>query len=149
MERKSIFDADEYRLIRQRIEQLKPDSVRLWGKMNAAQMLAHACVPLEAGLGRIALPPEGNFITRPLLKWYVLRSREFQRNLPTSKNFVVPDERDFEREKARLLDDLDEAFRRGMAGPWALHNMFGELAPEQWGTLTWAHLDHHLRQFSV
>ena len=149
IEKKSIFDPAEYAALRQRLEALRPDAPRQWGKMTVAQMLAHANVPIEAGLGKIQLAPEGNFITRPLLKWYVLGKTVFKHNLPTSKNFVVRDDRAFEQEKTRLLDNLADAHGRGLNGPWAPHNMFGTLAPEQWGTLTWMHLDHHLRQFSA
>lgn len=149
MEAKTIFDPIHYAEIRRRIESLQPETMRQWGKMNPAQMLAHANIPLEAGLGKVQLKPEGNFITRPLLKWFVLGKKEFQRNLPTSPQFVVAGSKDFEREKARLLANLDDAHQRGMNGPWHPHNMFGQLKPEHWGSLTHKHLDHHLRQFSV
>ncbi|HNL38896.1 MAG TPA: DUF1569 domain-containing protein [Saprospiraceae bacterium] len=149
MDKKSIFDPAEFAALRERVNSLQPGAVRQWGKMTVAQMLAHANVPLEVGLGKLQLPPEGNFLTRRLLKWYVLGKTEFKRNLPTSRFFLVTDGRMFEQEKKRLLDNLDDAHTRGLDGPWAPHNAFGALAPEQWGTLTWLHLDHHLRQFSV
>jgi hypothetical protein len=149
MHMESIFDPNHYAELRRRIESLQPTAERLWGTMQPAQMLAHVNVPLEAGLGTLQLKSEGNFLTRPLLRWFVLSKKPFRRNLPTSPQFVVSDAREFEREKKRLLDNLEEALRRGLAGPWHRHNMFGNLPPEQWGTLTWKHLDHHLRQFGA
>lgn len=149
MDKKSIFEPAEYAAMRQRLHNLSFDAPRQWGRMDVAQMLAHLNIPLETGLGKIILPREGNFITRPLLKWYVLSKTIFARNLPTPKYFVVADRRDFEHEKARLIANLDEAYDRSLSGPWAPHNTFGTLRPEQWGTLTWMHLDHHLRQFSA
>ncbi len=149
MEKKSIFDPVEYAAMRGRIASLQPDAARQWGKMSVAQMLSHTNVPLEVGLGKLQLPPEGNFLTRRLLKWYVLGKTEFKHNLPTSKYFLVSGDPVFEQEKQRLLDNLDDAYARGHNGPWAPHNSFGELAPEQWGTLSWLHIDHHLRQFAV
>lgn len=147
MEKKSIFDPAEYASLRHRLLNLLPEAPRQWGKMEVGQMLAHVNIPLETGLGKITLPRDGNFITRPLLRWYVLSKTVFSRNLPTPKDFVVADPREFDREKARLLANLDDAHSRGLNGPWAPHNTFGVLKPEQWGTLTWMHLDHHFRQF--
>ena len=54
-----------------------------------------------------------------------------------------------EQEKQRLLDNLEEAYRRGLGGPWHPHHGFGTLTPREWGELTQIHLDHHLTQFSV
>lgn len=38
---KHLFDSARLAEIQQRLEQLRPDSERLWGKMTPAQMLAH------------------------------------------------------------------------------------------------------------
>jgi len=29
------------------------------------------------------------------------------------------------------------------------HTFFGQMTPEEWATLMYKHLDHHLRQFGV
>jgi Protein of unknown function (DUF1569) len=150
MAKNSIFQPEQYAALRARLEALAPDATRQWGKMNAAQMLAHCNIPLESGLGKLQLPQEGNFITRPLLKWYVLSKDSFKPGLPTAKSFTIPlqDDKDFTREKARLLANLAEGYQRGQNGtPWAMHNMFGTLTPQQWAELTYMHLDHHLKQF--
>lgn len=147
MTKPTVFYPGDYKALLSRIERLQPDMPRLWGKMSPAQMLAHVNVPLETGLGKISPPREGNFLTRPLMRWFVLSSKQFQRNLPTLKAFVVRDSRDFEQEKQRLLANLAEAHARGINGPWNPHHAFGALTPQQWGELTYLHLDHHLRQF--
>jgi len=149
MERKTIFAQTEYQDIRNRLENLQPDALRQWGQMNVAQMLAHACVPLEVGLGKLNLPPEGNFVMRWLIKKIVLSKTSFTPNLPTAKGFLVPSEQDFELQKSRLIQDLDDAYTLGLNGNWAPHNSFGPLEPEKWGQLTYMHLDHHLRQFGA
>lgn len=149
MHKPTLFHPDDFRAIRTRIEALQPDSLRLWGKMTADQMLAHCCMPLEQGLGKIRLPKDGNAFTRWLVKQFVLRADHFRPNLPTAKPFVIRQTQGFEAEKIRLLENLDEIHRRGTAGPWAEHNLFGHLNPEDWGRLSYVHLDHHLKQFSV
>lgn len=145
----SIFHPADYQAVRDRIASLTSDRTPKWGRMTPAQMLAHCCVPLEQGLGKIQLPAEGSALKRWLIKQFVLRARRFRPNLPTSRFFVVRDERDFETEKARLLALLDEAHRRGAAGPWAAHNLFGTIEPEAWGRLSFVHLNHHLEQFAL
>lgn len=149
MDKATIFDFNHYNALLQRLENLQTDSPRLWGKMTPAQMLAHLNVPLETGLGKINPPREGNFITRPLARWYVTTRKRFPRNLPTLKAFVIREQRDFDQEKQRLLTNLAEANQRGLNGPWHPHHAFGALSAEQWGELTHLHLDHHFRQFGV
>ena len=146
----SVFHPTPYASLNARIEALQPDAVRRWGRMDAAQMLAHVSVPLEQGLGKQQLPPEFAWPLNVVVKWFVLRQKQFKPDLPTAKAFVVADRREFEREKARLVANLREIRARGLeGGPWASHTLFGRLTNDQWGTLTYKHLDHHLRQFGV
>lgn len=149
MNKATVFHPDDYNTLRRRIGNLRPESPRQWGTMTPAQMLAHLNVPLETGLGKINPPREGNFITRPLARWYVTTRTRFPHNLPTLKAFVIREQRDFEQEKQRLLDNLADAFARGLNGPWHPHHAFGALSAREWGELTHLHLDHHLRQFAV
>ena len=149
MNKATIFHTDDFNVLLRRIEILQPDSPRQWGKMTPAQMLAHLNVPLETGLGKINPPREGNMFTRPLARWYVTTRTRFPCNLPTLKAFVVRDQRDFNREKQRLLTNLQDGFALGLNGYWHPHHAFGALSAQQWGELTHLHLDHHLRQFGV
>jgi len=38
---KNLFEASTVEEVKERMAQLRPDSERLWGKMNPAQTLAH------------------------------------------------------------------------------------------------------------
>ncbi len=148
MNKPTLFHPDDFRAILKRVEAMRPNSQRLWGKMTIDQMLAHCCIPIEQGLGILNLPKEGTMISRWVIKQFVLRANQFQPNMPTAKPFVIRETNGFEAEKARLTANLLELSRRGVRGPWAPHNLFGVLKPEAWGRLTYVHLDHHLRQFS-
>ncbi len=147
MAKPSLFKEEDYNALRHRLENLTSTAPRQWGKMDASQMMAHLNIPLEVGLGKQILPAEFSWPMNALVKWYCLRQNEFKSGLPTAKTFVVSDHRQFEAEKQRLLNNLQNAFKIGLHGPWAKHNIFGNLTPEQWGRLTYMHLDHHLRQF--
>ena len=76
------------------------------------------------------------------------RQRIADSRQPTA--FVIPEERNLEVEKARL-DGLVKRFAE--AGPAGLnpepHPFFGKMTVEEWGVLSYQHLDHRLRQFGV
>lgn len=149
---KNLFEAATVNEVKDRIALLKPDSQRLWGKMNAPQAVAHCSAGVELALGD-KTPPRV-FIGR-LLGWIVkplaLRDEEpMRRNSPTIQELVVQDERDLGTERQRLLGLID---RFAAGGPARCtthpHSFFGRLTPEQWAILMYKHLDHHLRQFGV
>lgn len=51
----TLFDTDCRDQVLSRIASLRPDSARAWGKMDAAQMLAHCALGLEAATGDAVL----------------------------------------------------------------------------------------------
>ena len=55
--------------------------------------------------------------------------------------------KDFEKEKAQLLDMLNRFTESNMINEQ--HPVFGKLTKEQWSKAMWKHLDHHLKQFGV
>lgn len=147
---KNLFDAAAVAEIQTRLAQLGPGSERVWGKMNAAQMMAHCSVGLQMALGDTR--PKRMLIGRILggfVKGRALANEDpLPRNSPTSKEFIVQDDRDLEAERARLRGLIE----RFSAGPQACtphpHSFFGPMKPEEWAQLMYKHLDHHLRQFS-
>ena len=149
---KNLFEATTVQEVKQRIASLAPDSARLWGKMNAPQAVAHCAAGVELALGD-KTPPRV-FVGR-LFGWIVkplaLRDDEpMRRNSPTIKDLVVLDERDLGRERERLCGLIDRFAAAGPAGCTKHpHSFFGRLTPEEWATLMYKHLDHHLRQFGV
>jgi hypothetical protein len=149
---KNLFEAGRVEEVKERMAQLRPDSERLWGKMNGAQALAHCSSAVEWAVGD-RIPPRmflGRIMGR-IVKPLVLGNDEpMRRNSPTAKDLVVRDERDLEAERERLRGLID---RFAAAGPKGCtthpHSFFGRLTPEEWATLMYKHLDHHLRQFGV
>jgi hypothetical protein len=146
---KSVFEPAAFQELNRRIQTLKPTDYALWGKMHVAQMLAHLCAPLEGQLGKVAYKERGNFFLRLFFKPLLYNDREWGKNIPTAKSFVVSDARDFAREQARLLQNIQEAHQRNLQGVWSDHPSFGKFTPEQHGKMVYKHVDHHLRQFGV
>ncbi len=138
--------------MKQRLQHLKPDSQRQWGKMSPAQMLAHCSAGLEMAAGEIR--PSRALIGRiigPAVKRIAFRDEEpFRRNSPTSKELRMTGEVDFDAERKRLSGLIDRFAESGPSGctdhP---HAFFGSLTPDEWAILMYKHLDHHLRQFGA
>lgn len=138
--------------VKQRMLQLRPDSTRLWGVMNAAQAVAHCSLGLELATGE-RRPPRlliGRLIGRIVKRLALGNEAPMRRNSPTDPALVVRDERELEKEVERLRGLID---RFGAAGPDGCtthpHSFFGRLTPHEWASLMYKHLDHHLRQFGV
>lgn len=145
----TLFDQADRAELLSRLANLKPASTRLWGKMTPAQMLAHCSRVLETAVG---ITPRkqallGKIVT-PFIRSMIVGEKPFGRNSPTDPKFVISDERDFDAERKRLVELVELFAQRGPeAAGKATHSFFGKLSGEEWGTLSYKHLDHHLRQF--
>lgn len=144
-----IFDPSVTLALCDRIKGLDPRAAPLWGRLDAARMLAHCCTPYEQLRGeKGGGGPLVRWIARLLFKETVTGERPFRRNLPTAKAFQVADPRDFQRERERLLGHIAAFHGEGRAAfEGRPHVSFGPLTARQWSNLLWKHLDHHLRQF--
>lgn len=151
MEVKNLFDAEAFSEILKRMEKLTPETQRQWGKMDVSQMLAHCKEAFKVPLSEKPLPRM--FLGR-LLGWLakskLYNESPWGKSLPTAPNFIIKDQREFEKEKKALLELVTEFHTKGptKVGKYP-HPFFGTFTPEQWGRSQWKHLDHHLRQFGV
>jgi Protein of unknown function (DUF1569) len=151
MEVKNLFDQSTYQEINDRLNKLSASSERQWGKMTAAQMMAHCKEAFKVPLSSKPLSRS----TMGILFGWMMKSKLFNtspwgKNLPTAPNFRIKDERSFEEEKNDLVSIVSNFHKKGASGIGdKVHPMFGKLTAEQWGLSMWKHLDHHLRQFGV
>jgi hypothetical protein len=149
---KNLFETTRVEEVKERMAQLRPDSARQWGTMNAPQAVAHCSGGLQLALGE-KTPPR--VMVGRIIGWIVKplalgNDGPLRRNSPTMKDLVVQDERDLGTERERLFGLIDRFVAAGPAGCTTHpHSFFGRLTPEQWAILMYKHLDHHLRQFGV
>lgn len=149
---KSLFNTSDNQEIISRISRLTANSKTEWGKMAVGQMLTHAQRPLRVALDELKLKRTFvGFLFGNIAKRKLARGEEpFSKNLPTDKNFIVTDQRNPDEEKKNLVA-LVQKFAQ--VGPGGLskepHPFFGYMTTQEWDTLMWKHLDHHLRQFGV
>jgi hypothetical protein len=148
---KTLFQQDAVDEVISRIDKLQPASLRQWGKMDVAQMMAHCSAGLDMASGR--LNPPRIFIGRllgPLLKSIYTNDKPFGKDSPTDKQLVVSDQRDFLREQEQLKLKVRQ-FQGGGEAKCTRHPhpFFGTLTPQAWSRGMYKHLDHHLRQFGA
>jgi len=148
---KSLINQDSNFQIIERINKLTPSTQPQWGKMDVARMLAHCTVGLKIAFGEIK--PKSNFLFKIMGKFFkkkIFASESFKKNSPTSKEFIIVDDKDFEEEKAALISYVKKCVEAGTdvfsKNP---HVFFGKLTIEEWDELMFRHLDHHLKQFGV
>lgn len=148
---KNLFEQDAFNEIMIRMDKLTPQSQRRWGKMEVAQMLAHCKEAFRVPLSETAL--KRSFIGLVLgwmFKDKLHNDAAWKQNLPTAPQFIIRDDRSFEKEKNELVLLINK-FHAGKPGLIAkvVHPMFGKFTGEQWGRAMYKHLDHHLAQFGV
>jgi Protein of unknown function (DUF1569) len=147
----TLFAPSDRQQILDRLGKLDAASARQWGKMDVAQMCAHCVAALQVGAGDVTRGHSflGKVLGR-FVKDSLLGDKPFSKNSPTDPTFVVSDPRDFEKERARLVEIVNRFGGGGAAAAnGRMHSFFGRLEGDEWGVLMYKHLDHHLRQFGV
>ena len=149
---KNIFSPEVSEETINRIEQLSSDTTPDWGKMNVGQMLAHLNIMFEKAYDPNHPKPGTfkKFLLKTFVKNAVVNEKPYKRNTPTAPEFKIIDERDFNKEKERLIEYIRKTQELGKEH---FHNTeyvsFGVLTGDEWNNLFYKHLDHHLTQFGV
>jgi hypothetical protein len=149
---KNIFDPKVTEELIGRINQLKPESPAIWGKMSVDQMLAHCSVAYEMTFTN--KHPKPNAIMRFLLKKFVkdgvVNEVPYKRNMRTAPAFVISERKNFEEEKTRLVKYLEHTASLGEGHFEGKESIsFGPMTAKEWNNLFYKHIDHHLSQFGV
>jgi len=149
---KSVFNPADVASLIERIEKLHPHSQPRWGRMNAAQMLAHCNVTYEMVYDDKHTQP--NIFLRIFLRMFVkntvVSEAPYQKNLQTAPAFIVQDDKNFVFERKRLIAYIQKTLKLGgshFEGKKSLS--FGVLTEVQWNNMLYKHLDHHLSQFGA
>lgn len=148
----NVFNADIAQQLIERIHKLTPETQPQWGKMNASQVLAHCNVTYEYVFGERDDKP--NFLVKWMLKKFVkdkvVGEEPYAHNIRTAPAFIIPDNKNFDKEKARLIAYIQKVQEKGedyFKGKES--SSFGVLTSVQWNNMMYKHLDHHLTQFGV
>lgn len=148
----SIFDNKTTEETFKRLEKISYVSKPEWGKMNSAQMLAHLNVAYDLAYGRRKSNP--SFFTKLMLKLFVkgivTSEKPYPKNSRTGPEFIIADERDFEKEKSLFIDNVKQTESNGAKFfENKESSAFGALTAKEWSTQFYKHIDHHFRQFGA
>ena len=143
---KLLHDPEIYQSIRRRIESLRVDSPRQWGKMTVDQMLWHVNVSMREAVGEYK--PDIGAIPLPkwLMRWAVL-NMPWGRGARTRPDMYAASTYDFAAQKAECLALMERIYTRPVTATWPESASMGRMSGRHWSQLTAKHLEHHLKQF--
>jgi len=149
---KNLYQPETVQELKDRLARLRPDSPRLWGKMNPGQAVAHCAIGMELALGD-RRPPRmliGRLIGGMIKSKAFQENEPMRRNSPTIPGFQVTDNRDLNHAREILIALIDRFVAVGPSGCTTHpHSFFGYLTPAEWSFWMYKHIDHHLQQFGA
>lgn len=148
----NVFSKEGIQALIERINNLTPESTPLWGKMSVDQMLAHCNVTYE--LAYTDKHPKPGSIKKFFLKMFVkpivVNNKPYPKNSRTAPEFIIADSKEFEKEKERLINYINETQALGKEHfEGRESHSFGPLSASEWNNMFYKHLNHHLNQFGV
>jgi len=136
-----------------RVEALKSDSQRKFGKMSIEQMLKHLRNAHEVALGEKTMVDESKPILRNVLFFVIARVMTTWPGgrIKAPDYWSPPADFDFDGERKGLLSAMKRFTEALEKTPEkvAVHPMLGPLTMRKWSQLNGAHINHHMRQFGV
>ena len=145
---KTLLEASAVAEITQRIQSVRPDSARKWGKMTPHQMICHLADSFRGTMGEKPVSMKSGLFQRTVMKWGALWvPMPWPHGVPTMPEIdqlaggTRPVE--FERDVQELL----ELMKPFLSCSKALHPFFGAMSDWEWARWAYLHMDHHLRQF--
>ncbi|MES2799322.1 MAG: hypothetical protein V4638_04845 [Bacteroidota bacterium] len=149
---KDIFESSVVAEIKERINNLSPETKPQWGKMNAPKMLAHCNVTYDMAFEphRFKANAFKKFLLKKFVKPYVVTDKPYKKSSPTSPDFLIRTDKNFDTEKQRLFDYLDKVASLGKNHFEGKESAsFGALSADEWNVMFYKHLDWHLTQFGA
>ncbi|HJW17601.1 MAG TPA: DUF1569 domain-containing protein [Flavisolibacter sp.] len=146
----NLFEPTTADSVISRLEKIQPTSRPQWGKMNAAQMMAHCQATFEVYFGEKKLKRGlASFLFGKVAKKKLFVNKPWPKNLPTAKEFKIADQREIIQEKAKLVGLIKRFSTEGYTITETIHPFFGKMSSQEWAMFAYKHLDHHLTQFGA
>lgn len=152
MKIKNIFEHENVTAYISRLDNLDVSTKPLWGKMNAAQMLAHVNISYEQARQqeKASYSWLTKWVFRVFIKGLVVGNKPYKKNSKTAPSFIIADEKDFLKEKQQLVVNMKEVLGQGPSYfEGKESSSFGKLSAKEWNNLFSKHLEHHFSQFGI
>ena len=152
---KSLANPDDVAALRRRLQLVRGDSPRRWGRMTPPQMICHLRDAFVMGTAERPLSSVAHLGNRTVIKWIALYSpARWPQGVPTRPEIdqVAGGGRAptaFDQDIAALLAVFDAAATDERYFHARSHPIFGPLSRAAWLRWGWLHVDHHLRQFGA
>lgn len=140
---KNIFDLNASKEVIERINKFSNISSPSWGKMDAAQMLAHCNVTYEFLYDDKHPKPNpiAKFFLKLFVKSVVCGDKPYKKQSQTAPAFLIKDNKDFETEKTKLIENILKTQKLGESyfNNRESHS-FGKLTTQEWNNMFYKHL---------
>ncbi|HJR41244.1 MAG TPA: DUF1569 domain-containing protein [Gemmatimonadaceae bacterium] len=147
---RSLWQEPARRELLTRLEKLTPTTRGAWGRMTAPEMICHINESIRMCFGDIETKAKRVPWRHPPLKQLVMYWLPWPKGVPTAPELLarVPTSWDTDVAECRALIERfgTETRKRDV---WPRHPAFGSMTAEQWGRLTYRHMDHHWTQFNI
>jgi hypothetical protein len=150
MSKANLHDRVARTTLVKRMEKVKSDSARQWGKMSVDQMVWHVNETLRMATGERIVPSKGfGPLKRALFKLVAFNMPWPKGKAVTAPDLVAKDNYDLDVELRRFQMLVEYVANKDITGEWPVHPTFGALTGPEWSRIQYLHIDHHLRQFNV
>ena len=146
---KSLFTTEAHQEILKRIEKINENSSADWGKMSVGQMAWHCQGPFNIMLEKNDYGMKPSWLAKVFFKKLLYNDKPWRKGLPTAKFLKTKENKDFNIEKSKLVELVNETYAQREKKEWNPHPGFGYFTKDQWGQMQYKHLDHHLKQFGA
>ena len=140
--------------ILRRLRDVRPQSVRRWGRMSAHQMVCHLGDSFRMVMGHKPVSHATSLLHRTVVKWIALYAP--LRWVPGIRTIPEIDQELGGTRPTDFAGDIGqvEALMEVVTAPtrsfdWRLHPVFGRMSDRAWLRWGYLHMDHHLRQFGA
>lgn len=152
---KTLSDPKCQHEIKARLQSLRPDTPRRWGKMSAPQMVCHLADGFRMYMGLRQVADDSSPLMRSALKWVALWApMQWPHGFRTAPELnqaagAGTAASEFRQDVDELLRLMDRMAARPKDFDWQAHPHFGQLSEREWMRLGYLHANHHLRQFGL
>ena len=151
---KTLSDPTSKLEILARLAHIGPETPRLWGKMNASQMICHVSDAFLGVMGDKAIELPRGLNLWPLMKSFVLYAPfKWPQGVPTrpevDQQIGGTQPLEFDADMRMLIAVIDKFTAQPRVFQFRPHPMFREMSEKDWMRWGYLHIDHHLRQFGA
>lgn len=151
---KRLDNPDCLREILARLDRIRPNTSRCWGRMTAPQMICHLSDSFLSVMGEIPVSPAHSLFWRAM-KWGALYAPgHWPKGVPTRPELdqaagAGTSPGAFDADIRSLISTIERFMTNPRDVTLQPHPMFGSMTDSQWMRWGYLHTDHHLRQFGA